>query len=429
MEDHPALASATEPEHLIAVVVRDPARPETPFRSAFQEAALGRLDTELRARGSRLVVLEGDAEAALGEGVQRWGVDRVEVLARVEPHWRAVDDRLRARLGQRFHLHVGDTLSPPGSVRTLSGSPFAVFTPFARAFSRQVDVPRPLPAPQSLPPLPPELLHLPPWTGTVPSESSEDRLASFLEERLEGYGTGRNALGRDGISHLSADLRAGALSVRTLWHAVSVRLGQGFDDDVHAYLNELLWREFAHHVLWERPQLVSQPFRATWQSFPWRRDPADLAAWQEGRTGYPVVDAAARELLATGFVHNRARMVAASFLTKHLMLDWRLGEAHYRRLLVDGCEAANSLNWQWSAGCGVDAQPWFRIFHPTTQGQKFDPGGDYVRKWVPELGDVPDRFLLTPHTWGRRLDYPAPIVDHAVARARFLSVAKAYLGK
>ena len=428
LEDQPALAAAASGPELIPLVVRDPAETEAPFRDAFRDRALAALDQDLRERGSRLVSVAGDPLTLLPGLVQAWGVTRVEALRRVEPSWRALDDRLQVALagvGCRLTLHEGDTLAPPGSVRTGSGGPFSVFTPFSRAFSRQISVPWPLPVPARLPPVPAEV---PSSSGfPEPGEPVRQRLEGFLAERLAGYGEGRNRMDQDGISRLSGDLRAGTLSVRTLWHAVSACLGAGFDADVRAYLNELLWREFAHHVLWERPELVREPFRGNWADFPWRTDPEAFAAWQEGRTGQPLVDAAARELLATGFVHNRARMVAASYLCKQLMLDWRLGEAHYRRFLVDGCEAANSLGWQWSAGCGVDAQPWFRIFNPETQGRKFDPAGAYVRRWVPELASVPDRFLHAPQLWDRPLDYPAPIVDHGLARQRFLAAAKASL--
>jgi deoxyribodipyrimidine photo-lyase len=194
-----------------------------------------------------------------------------------------------------------------------------------------------------------------------------------------------------------------------------------------------LWREFSHHLLWTWPELLKRPFRSAFAGFPWREDAADWEAWREGRTGYPLVDAAARQLRAEGFVHNRARMVAASFLAKHLMLDWRLGEAHYLAWLTDGDWAQNNAGWQWSAGCGCDAQPWFRIFNPVAQGLTFDPEGAYVKRWVPELADCPAASIHTPWKAPKplrvRLDYPDPIVDHAFARQRFLATAKAHLGR
>jgi deoxyribodipyrimidine photo-lyase len=242
-----------------------------------------------------------------------------------------------------------------------------------------------------------------------------------------------------GTSRLSADLKFGTLSVRTVWHAVTRSIGDLSPDALRGYRNELLWREFAHSTLFDRPTLLEDTFRPEWRGFPWRDDDAGWRAWVEGRTGYPVVDAAARELLATGFVHNRARMIAASFLAKHLLVDFRRGERHYAELLTDGDWANNDAGWQWSAGCGCDAQPWFRIFNPVTQGEKFDPAGEYVRRWVPELARLAPGHIHAP--WlapaaalaaaGVRLDvdYPRPIVDHDTARRRFLDVAKRHLGR
>jgi deoxyribodipyrimidine photo-lyase len=240
----------------------------------------------------------------------------------------------------------------------------------------------------------------------------------------------------DGTSRLSADLKFGTLSARQVWHRVSREVEDARSQ--RAFLNELVWREFAHSTLWDRPELLAEPFQAKWRGFPWRDDEPGWRAWVEGKTGYPVVDAAARQLLAEGFVHNRARMIAASFLTKHLLLDFRRGEAHYMAHLTDGDWAQNDAGWQWSAGCGCDAQPYFRIFNPVSQGETFDPEGDYVRRWVPELARLPAKFIHEP--WGAPREileasgvrlgatYPHPVVDHKLARERFLATAKAHLG-
>jgi deoxyribodipyrimidine photo-lyase len=237
---------------------------------------------------------------------------------------------------------------------------------------------------------------------------------------------------------LSADLKFGTLSARTVWHAVERRLRDLSPDALRVYQNELLWREFAHSTLFDRPRLLEETFRPEWRDFPWCSDEDGWRAWVEGKTGYPVVDAAARELSNSGFVHNRARMIAASFLAKHLLIDFRRGEAHYLDLLTDGDWANNDAGWQWSAGCGCDAQPWFRIFNPVTQGEKFDPEGKYVRRWVPELAALPTRHIHAP--WKApagvlaaanvRLgdNYPRPIIDHDFARKRFLETAKKHFG-
>jgi deoxyribodipyrimidine photo-lyase len=267
------------------------------------------------------------------------------------------------------------------------------------------------------------------------------RLTTWLRGDAKDYDELRDRMDLRGTSRLSADLKFGTLSPRTVWHTLDRALRELSPDALRVYQNELLWREFAHSTLFDRPELLEQPFRAQWRDFPWREDEQDWLSWVEGRTGYPVVDAAARQLLATGFVHNRARMVAASFLAKHLLIDFRRGEQHYLDLLTDGDWANNDLGWQWSAGCGCDAQPWFRIFNPVTQGEKFDPDGDYVRTWVPELARLPSRHIHSP--WrapsavlaaaGVRLgsdpgsNYPAPVVDHDFARRRFLDTAGRHL--
>jgi deoxyribodipyrimidine photo-lyase len=263
-----------------------------------------------------------------------------------------------------------------------------------------------------------------------------------------GYAEGRNRLDLDGTSRLSCDLKFGTLSVRTVWTAAARQLR---GTARATFLNELVWREFMHSTLADRPELTSKPFRAAFNGFPWRyplspvnasakadaRAAREWRTWVTGHTGYPVVDAAARQLLAEGFVHNRARMIAASFLTKHLLIDYRRGEDHYMRWLTDGDWANNNGGWQWSAGCGADAQPYFRVFNPITQGETFDPTGAYVRRWIPEIAGLPDAYLHAPWTapasalraahvvLGR--DYPRPVVEHRWARERFLRTAAAFL--
>ena len=238
-----------------------------------------------------------------------------------------------------------------------------------------------------------------------------------------------------GTSRLSADLKFGTISARQVWTAIGNALGE--TAAAHSFLNELVWREFTHSTLWDRPELLEQPFRPAFAGFPWRDDEARWQDWVVGKTGYPVVDAASRQLLGEGFVHNRARMISASFLTKHLLIDYRRGEAHYMKYLTDGDWAQNNAGWQWSAGCGCDAQPYFRIFNPVLQGEKFDPQGDYVRRWVPELARLPARHIHRPwqapdavlRAAGVELGatYPRPVVEHHFARERFLALAARHL--
>ena len=450
--DHGPLAEAAAGGEVIPLFVLDPhffapgrAR-MLPHRMQFLLEALGHLEADLAGLGSRLLVVPGRSVDVVPGLAARWKVDRVLAHRWVEPFGRERDRRVADALGREgiaFRLFEGETLLPPGSVRTGQGGMFRVFTPFARACGARLAVDDPLAPPGRLPPLPPgvsaDVVPIPtpealglsrnPRIQAGGEAAAQARLQAFLAGPLDRYALDRDRMDRPGTSRLSADLKFGTLSVRQVWQAVAGRGGPGSGP----FLNELLWREFSHHLLWTWPDLLQRPFRPAFEEFPWREDAAAWEVWTEGRTGYPVVDAAARQLNAEGFIHNRARMVAASFLAKHLMLDWRRGEAHYLRWLTDGDWAQNDAGWQWSAGCGCDAQPWFRIFNPVAQGLRFDPEGDYVRRWVPELARLPGATIHEPWKAPARLqadlDYPAPIVDHAFARARFLAVAKAHLGR
>jgi deoxyribodipyrimidine photo-lyase len=361
----------------------------------------------------------------------------------IEPFARERDSRVRQALGPRFELLGGETLLTPGALRTGSGAPYSVFTPFARAFRERAVIGRPLPAPRALPPVPGDVrveeagipaceeLGIKRNPALLPGgeEAARARLRRFLRDAASAYPAMRQRMDVAGTSRLSADLHFGTISAREVWNTV---------EGSPAFHDEILWREFAHSTLHDRPELLEHPFRREFEGFPWTNDEEPWRAWASGTTGYPVVDASARQLLDEGFVHNRARMIAASFLAKHLLIDFRRGEAHYLRYLTDGDWANNDLGWQWSAGCGCDAQPWFRIFNPVTQGENFDPAGTYVRRWVPELRRMPANFIHRP--WeapdqvlqeaGVRLgeDYPRPLIDHRLARERFLAVAGSHLG-
>jgi deoxyribodipyrimidine photo-lyase len=471
VEDHAPLTAAASAGEVVPVFVLDPYffAPERarrlPHRIEFLLASLSALEAEIRRLGSKLLVVPGKSIEVVPRLARTLRVDRVVAHRWTEPFGRERDRRVAQALEVPFELFEGETLAQPGTLRTGSGTPFAVYSPFARAFEKGVVVQRALPAPGRLPALPADAAALdradsvavprPEDLGITPNPrilrggeaAARERLQRFLRGGQTSiaarYVEGRDQLAVDGTSRLSADLKFGTLSVRAAWHAVR-------DADLPAkpkerFLAELLWREFAYHVLWDRPEVLSQPFRADFRGFPWREDAAAMAtleAWKQGRTGYPVVDAAARQLLAEGYVHNRARMIAASFLAKHLGLAWWHGEAHYLEWLTDGDWAANNLGWQWAAGCGCDAQPYFRIFNPTSQGERHDPDGAYVRRWVPELAKLPAKWIHRP--WeaspiellsaGVRLGdgegaYPRPVVDHAQARARFLETAKRHFGR
>jgi deoxyribodipyrimidine photo-lyase len=454
--DHAPLRDAADAGEVIPLFVLDPfffapgrAR-QLPRRIQFLLESLRALEASLAERGSRLLVVPGRSVEVVPRLAREWKVDRVAAHRWVEPVGRERDRRVREALAVPVDLYEGETLLPPGTLRTGQGNPYSVFTAFARAFAASADVGKPLAAPKSLPPLPRGLAA---GTTAIPTceelgiaraagalaggeRAAQERLRRFLEGPAPEYHELRNRLDRQGTSRLSADLKFGTLSIRQVWTEVKTALDG--TSGGRSFLNELVWREFTHSTLWDRPELLEQPFRRQFVGFPWEDDPVLWNAWVEGQTGYPVVDASARQLLGEGFVHNRARMIAASFLAKHLLVDYRRGEAHYMKYLTDGDWAQNNAGWQWSAGCGCDAQPYFRIFNPVTQGEKFDPAGDYVRRWVPELARMPERFVHRPweapddvlRAAGVRLgkDYPRPVIDHRFARDRFLSAAARHLG-
>jgi deoxyribodipyrimidine photo-lyase len=327
-----------------------------------------------------------------------------------------------------------------------AGEPFVVYTPFRRA-CEAIELSRPLPAvtrltAHDLPQRPLATLArlgfeepaAERWPGGA--TAARRRLARFIAHGLERYAAARDFPAVPAISRLSADLRFGTLSPRTVaWAALETAGGRrSLRPSVEKFVSELRWRDFYAHVLWHFPHCETGAFRREYDDLRWEGERAHVERWQQGHTGYPIVDAGMRELLATGFMHNRVRMIVASFLTKDLLLDWRLGERHFMRHLVDGDLASNNGGWQWAAGTGTDAQPYFRIFNPVLQGRRFDPEGAYVKRWVPELAQVPAGHLHAPWeapplelaaagvTLGK--DYPAPIVDHAVQRERALDMYK-----
>jgi deoxyribodipyrimidine photo-lyase len=449
--DHAPLREAAAGGEVIPLFVLDPyffaparAR-ELPHRIQYLLDALHALAGELARLGSRLVVVAGRSVDVVPRLAAAWRADRVTAHRWVEPFGRERDRRIAAALGTRFELHEGETLLPPGKLRTSAGKPFTVFSRFAAAFRAAADVGAPLAAPARLPPLPTgveaEAVAIPtcealglvrnPALLAGGEAAAERRLACFLREAAARYAVDRDRMDLPGTSRLSADLKFGTISVRRVWtEAAESPIGA---PAAQAFLDELLWREFAYSTLWDRPEVLKQPFQPAFAAFPWGWEERAWRAWTAGETGYPVVDAAARQLVGEGFVHNRARMVAASFLAKHLLIDFRRGEAHYMKYLTDGDWANNDLGWQWSAGCGADAQPYFRVFNPVLQGEKLDPAGNYVRRWVPELANLPARFIHRPSEAPRAVlaeagvrlgrDYPRPIVDHRLARERFLALA------
>jgi len=458
--DHAPLAAALGDDEVIPVFVLDPyffaphrAR-ELPHRMQFLLESLVALAKNLSRLGSQLLVVPGKSVEVIPRLCEQWRVDRVVSQRWTEPFARERDRQIALALRVPFDLFEGETLLAPADCRNGAGAPYSVFTPFARTFALKANqIGKPIPAPRVLPPLPVDMtlsdaVAIPcladlgiPHNALLPrggEAAARDRLRAFLRGPLDNYATSRDIPSLAATSGLSPDLKFGTMSPRTIWSAILKRHASSSAQESHSvFQKQLLWREFAHATLWHRPDLLKQPFRSEFRGFPWRDDPLGWRAWIDGLTGYPLVDAAARQLYAEGFVHNRARMVAASFLAKHLLIDFRRGEAHYMKYLVDGDWANNNMGWQWSAGTGCDAQPYFRVFNPTLQGQRFDPEGAYVKRWVPELAKMPAKFIHCPSEAPKEVlkranvvlgtTYPLPCVNHAFARDRFLHTAEAHL--
>jgi deoxyribodipyrimidine photo-lyase len=407
------------------------------------------------------VLARGDAESALRRIAKETEAGAVYWNRRYEPASRARDTALKASLaddGFEVKSFNSALLFEPHTISNKQGRPFQVFTPYWRHCTAHL-FPEPLKSDVSTIPAPLDwpkgekltalgLLPKIPWDAEfakvwTPGEAgARARLKQFLRgEAVHAYDEQRNLPDRDGTSRLSPHLHWGEIGPRQIAAAVRA-LGkrEGMDpasNGARVFLTEIGWREFAYHLIYHFEQTPEQPLRPEFARFPWAEDPngAKLRAWQRGRTGYPIVDAGMRQLWATGWMHNRVRMIAASFLVKHLRLPWQAGAAWFWDTLVDSDLASNTLGWQWSAGCGADAAPYFRVFAPVTQGEKFDGEGRYVREWVPELAKLPDKFIHAPWTApadvlagaGLRLGetYPKPIVEHARARAEALAAFKA----
>ncbi len=457
LADHPALAAAVRTgRKVIPVYVLDD---ETPGRWAMGGASrwwlgmsLPRLDAALRGLGSRLVVRRGRFIEELVGLARETRAEAVYFSRSFEP-WAA---RLEATLKQHLdevgvtaHRFAGTLIVEPGEVTTQAGEPFRVYSPFARAVDALPALRDPVPAPARIPAPDtwPESVSIdalsllptrPDWAGglraawTPGEEGASARLETFLDGPVVRYKDLRDRPDIEGTSRLSPHLHFGEISPATCWHEAARylsslgKLGEG----AAKFRRELLWREFSYHLLHSNPDLPDTPFRPEFRAFPWKADGAALEAWQRGRTGYPIVDAGMRELWQTGYMHNRVRMIVASFLVKDLLVPWQDGEAWFWDTLVDADLANNAASWQWVAGCGADAAPYFRIFNPVKQGTTFDPDGTYVRRYVPELARLPAPHIHAPATAPAAVleaagvvlgeTYPQPIVDHGMARRHAL---------
>ncbi len=459
LDDNPALAAAVdEGRPLVLLWVLDEVSPHLRARGGasrwWLHHSLAALAADVARLGNRLILRRGPAGLVVPTVLQEVGA--------VSVHWNRrrgraefdVDSTLKGELkaaGYTVTSHLGDLLHEPTRLVSKSGTPFRVFTPFWKTLRPTIHDTPALPRPTLLPSPVAELASddlrdwrllptSPDWSGGIaanwiPGEAgAAERLRSFLTEGLRSYAAERDHPALDVCSHLSPHLRFGEISPRRIVAAVEqARAGAvpPSDENTDKFLAELGWREFSHHLLSQFPDLARRNFQPRFDAFPWARDEGLLDAWRRGRTGYPLVDAGMRELWVTGTMHNRVRMVVASFLVKHLLQDWRQGEAWFWDTLVDACPAANPASWQWVAGSGADAAPYFRIFNPVSQGEKFDPDGTYVRRWIPELARLPASSIHAPWTASRAVleacgirlgeTYPRPVVDHAEARQRALA--------
>jgi len=464
--DNPALWAAVERGGpVIPVFIWAPEEagrwPPGAASRGWLHASLTALGAELEKRGSRLIFRRGPTGEALDDLLAESGATTVFFNRRFEPRAMARDQSLKSQLEARGIGVVsfdGNLLFEPGSIRNGTGKPYRVFTAFWRAcLLRSIappgkNVPGKLRAPGKWPrSLELSAFKLEPWANWAaglgerwqPGErGAKEQMQRFVQAALQDYPAGRDRPGEVGTSRLSPHLHFGEISPAELWRTVQHLENDGTDElpgIYDAFLRQLGWREFGYHLLYHFPESAEQCLRPEFAAFPWLRDAKALRAWQQGKTGYPLVDAGMRELWQTGWMHNRVRMVTASFLVKHLLLDWRQGAAWFWERLLDADLANNSLGWQWVAGCGADAVPFFRIFNPVLQGEKYDPAGAYVRRWVPELARLPKRWIHKP--WkapasklaeaGLRLgrDYPFPIVAHDQARARALAALRSTKGR
>jgi len=461
LSDNPALRAAIDRGPLICLYIFDTSADRRPIGAAacwWLSRSLTALSGAIAAKGGELLILRGDPAELLPHIAQEADIGFVAWNRRYEGAAIELDKALKAELsstGVAVESFNANLLNEPWQIATKADGPFKVFTPYWRAVRERGEPSAPLPTPGKLSKskLPADLRKqaltvadlaleptAPDWAGGLreswtPGEAgAQERLGTFLDEAIAGYREGRDRPDKLSTSRLSPHLRFGEISPRQVWHATRAALETGNTPgsvaDAEKFFSEIGWREFSYHLLFHNPGLATANFNSRFDAMSWVKDEAALAAWQKGLTGYPIVDAGLRQLWQTGWMHNRVRMITASFLIKHLLTDWRVGEAWFWDTLVDADPANNPASWQWVAGSGADAAPYFRVFNPVTQGEKFDPKGVYVRRFVPELAGLDDKFIQRP--WEAPasalkqagivldLDYPKPIIALDFGRRRAL---------
>ncbi|MEL7540688.1 MAG: deoxyribodipyrimidine photo-lyase [Pseudomonadota bacterium] len=457
LDDNPALAAAVKAagQHVICLYILE----DQPDGRALGGASKWWLDKSLRSLraqieriGSALILRRGDAQSVLQDVIAESGANSIHWNRRYDGAGRKIDTDLKAHFkAQNIEVesHNGSVLTEPWTQTTGSGGYYKVYSPYWRSVQANYQSPPVASQPEAL--ITPDLvsdnledwqLHPsnPDWSEGFdgPWQPGEDgakqRLADFLDGPVSAYKDDRNRPDIEtGTSGLSPHLAFGEIGPAQIWRATKDRMlaGAVSETGAHVFLSEVVWRDFAYVLLFHNPELASENFKPDFDLMPWRDDDSGLKAWQKGKTGYPIVDAGMRQLWHTGWMHNRVRMIVASFLTKHLLIHWRQGEDWFWDTLVDADPASNSASWQWTAGSGADAAPYFRVFNPITQGEKFDATGAYVRKWCPELERLPRKYLYQPWEAGPLIlqeagitlgeTYPHPIVEHKQGRARALA--------
>ena len=455
IDDNAALAAATDTgAPVLPVYIREPEHHGTGPLGAAQSwwlhHSLRELSGRLATLGSPLILRSGDAAVVLDALLEETGAQSVFWNRRYDPKGIAIDSPLKQSLvarGITVKSFAGQLMHEPSRLLTGSGTPYRVYTPFWRAFDGAGDPPSPVRAPARIP-APEQNVESealddwnltptkPDWAATfrevfTPGEmAAQNRLEAFLKNGLDRYDKGRDFPAGHATSLLSPHLAMGEISPARIWHATIGLSDKVGEDNLIRFRKELVWREFSYHLLFHFPDLATRNWNDRFDSFAWGENETLFTLWTKGQTGYPIVDAGMSELWRHGTMHNRVRMIVASFLIKDLLIDWRRGEEWFRDTLLDADPASNPASWQWVAGSGADASPWFRIFNPTLQGEKFDPKGDYVRRFVPELANLDAKYIHRPFEaplaelaragiiLGKT--YPRPIVDHAQARQKAL---------